>query len=226
MRLRQAVWAARDLERVARRLEDTLGVHDPYRDPGVSVFGLANVVYALGDTFLEVVSPVQENTTAGRYLDKLGGDAGYMVIIQVEDIQDARARVDALGIRTVWGSDLDDIHGTHLHPKDTGGAILSIDEAVPPESWRWAGPGWEERSAPGTLEAVELSSPHPEALAARWADILGRKLRDGVIELDQGAIRFVGDEDGRPECLTGIDVTSPGSRPTSVEVGGVRLRVL
>jgi hypothetical protein len=190
------------------------------------VFGLSNVVYALGDTFLEVVSPAQENTAAGRYLTRLGGDTGYMVIVQVDDIQEARARAEGLAVRTVWQSDLEDIHGTHLHPKDTGGAILSLDSAEPPESWRWAGPGWDKRSVPGRLEAVEIQSGEPEPLARRWAGILGRQERDGVIELDQGAVRFVPDRDGRGERLSGVEVTVPGAREETLEIGGVRLRVV
>ena len=30
-------------------------------------------------------------------------------------------------------------------PRDVGGAIVSLDRPLPPASWRWAGPGWEEK---------------------------------------------------------------------------------
>lgn len=195
---------ARDLQRAAGKLEKTFGVHDPYRDPGVGVFGLSNVVYALGDTFLEIVSPVQEGTTAGRYLERLGEDGGYMVIIQVDDIDEARNRADKFGVRTVWQIDMPDARASHLHPKDTGGTLLSIDWMDPPESWRWGGPDWDKRSTSGKLEAVEIGSSDPKSLASRWSDILGRPAQDEVIELDDGKIRFV---DGRAG-LNGIDVSS------------------
>ena len=40
-----------------------------FRDPGVELFGLRNAVIPVGDTFLEVVSPIKEGTTAGRLLE-------------------------------------------------------------------------------------------------------------------------------------------------------------
>ncbi len=55
-RLRQAVIAANDLDEVAGQLRSTLGLGEPYHDPSVERFGLRNAVFALGDTFLEVVS--------------------------------------------------------------------------------------------------------------------------------------------------------------------------
>src|SRR5256885_2093458 len=69
VRLRQAVLVARELERAAGELQAALGLPEPFRDPGVGMFGLANTVFAVGDSFLEIVSPVQPDTAAGRYLD-------------------------------------------------------------------------------------------------------------------------------------------------------------
>ena len=42
--------------------------------PIIIFFGLQSVVMALGDTFLEVVSSVEEGTTAGRLLGSRSGD--------------------------------------------------------------------------------------------------------------------------------------------------------
>ena len=64
---------------------------------GVGAFGLRNAVFAIGDTFLEVVAPVRDDTTAGRYLERRGGDGGYMALFQVPDVADARRRVADLG---------------------------------------------------------------------------------------------------------------------------------
>src|SRR3712207_1913086 len=143
LRLRQVVLVARELEPVVARLREALPLGEPFHDPGVGHFGLRNAVMALGDTFVEVVSPVQEGTTAGRYLDRRGGDGGYMVMFQVDDLAGARERVKALGVRTVWSLDLDDISDDHLHPRDMGGAIVALDECRPEGSWRWGGPAWE-----------------------------------------------------------------------------------
>ena len=68
-RLRQAVLAAVDLDKTCEQLETELGISAPFHDPGIIHFGLRNAVYAIGDTFLEVVSPVQDGTAAGRQID-------------------------------------------------------------------------------------------------------------------------------------------------------------
>src|ERR1700759_2304716 len=126
VRLRQAVIAARELEPVAAELTDALGLGEPFCDPGVGLFGLENAVFAIGDCFLEIVSPTQPDTAAGRYIERHGGDCGYMAMFDFGDLAAARRRAGERDVRTVWEIDLPDISGTHLHPADIGGAIVSI----------------------------------------------------------------------------------------------------
>src|ERR1700690_1809458 len=64
VRLRQAVLVAKELEPLARRLRLELGLDEPFRDPCVGEFGLANVVFAIGDCFLVIVSPLTAGTGA------------------------------------------------------------------------------------------------------------------------------------------------------------------
>jgi len=65
----------------------------------VGQFGLTNAVFAVGDTFVEVVAPARPDTTAGRYLERRGGDGRYMAIFQVPDLAAARRRLASLGVR-------------------------------------------------------------------------------------------------------------------------------
>lgn len=121
-RLRQVALVAHDLGPVVDALGAVLEFsEEPFVDPGVGVFGLRNAVLSVGDTFIEVVSPVRPDTAARRYLDRRGGDCGYVAIFQVEDLASARAWIADLGIRTVWQSDHIDMAGTHLHPKMSPG---------------------------------------------------------------------------------------------------------
>ena len=199
MHIRQVALVARDLEPVVADLCAVFGLEVAFRDPGVGEFGLHNAVVPVGETFLEVVSPVREGTTAGRFLEKRGGDGGYMVILQTADLEAARARLAALGVRTVWQITLDDIATGHLHPRDVGGAIVSLDQPRPPEAWRWGGPGWEARvntDVVGGIVSVTLEAPDPERLAGRWAEVLGlpppRRARAAfTLPLQPGVIRFV-----------------------------------
>jgi len=248
MRLRQVALVAHDLDPVVDDVCAVLGVRVGFRDPLVRQFGLRNAVMPVGDTFLEVVAPVEPDTTAGRYLERRGGDGGYMVLVQCDDLDADRERVAGLGIRIVWQMDLPDIRGTHLHPRDVGGAILSLDAADPPASWRWAGPEWEQAvrtEVVSEITAVELQAPEPAALAQRWAQVLNRPVSvtgAGVmrIVLDRGAIRFVAATDGRGEGVGGIDVavvdgeqvrqTARDRRLTvgddTVMLGGTRVRLV
>ena len=150
-RLRQAVVAATELEPVAYKLTTALSLREPYNDPGVSYFGLHNAVFAVGDTFLEIVSPARDDTAAGRLIARRGGDCGYMLMFQVADLAAARERAAANGVREVFEVSLDDIAEVHLHPADIGGAILALSAPQPPETWRWGGEGWSGRAAPGSL---------------------------------------------------------------------------
>jgi hypothetical protein len=229
VRLRQAVLVARELEPLAAELQAALGLQEPFRDPGVGMFGLANTVFAIGDCFLEIVSPVQPDTTAGRYLERHGGDGGYMVMFDLEDLEGARRRVEQAGVRVVWQVDLPDISGTHLHPADTRAAIVSLDCSRPFGSWRWGGPQWTGRIpqvSPGGLQAVTLAVAAPEVVAARWAELLGVAPSDGpAIGLDGGEVRFTGAADEAGEGLVEISLALPAevrAGREQVELGGVR----
>jgi hypothetical protein len=85
MRLRQIALVATDLAAARADISAVLGVQYAFDDPAVGKYGLRNAVFPIGDTFLEVVSPKESGTTAGRLLEKRGGDGGYMVILQVDD---------------------------------------------------------------------------------------------------------------------------------------------
>jgi hypothetical protein len=234
-RLRQAVLAARDLEPVVAALRDGLPLGEPFRDPAVGAFGLQNAVMALGDTFVEVVSPVEAATAAGRHLDRRGGDGGYMVMFQLDDVEDARRRAADVGIREVFAVDLPDIVDVHLHPRDIGGAIVALDRPDPPGSWRWGGPAWEgtvPSRGPGGVRGVTVAAEDPAAMAERWAHVLGVAVDgDGAsFALDDGGgVRFVAPADGRGEGIVGFDVElgAPlGGGAQVLDVGGVRFTVV
>jgi hypothetical protein len=228
-RLRQVALVAHDCGRVAAELSRTFGWAQPFHDPGVGRFGLSNAVFAVGDTFVEVVAPARPDTTAGRYLERRGGDGGYMAIFQVPDLAAARGRLAGLGVRVVWTADLPDIAATHLHPKDMG-AIVSLDWAAPAESWRWAGPSWTGRApehSAGGLTGLMIEVNDPPAAARRWAAVLGIPATGGgqatVVELPARGqwLRFVPAGAARGEGIAAITIAGlPGGGPWMI--GGIR----
>lgn len=213
MRLRQIALVAEDLAAAKAAITQVLGLGDSYLDPGVGKYGLSNAVWPIGDTFLEVVSPHQAGTTAGRLLEKRGGDGGYMAIFQTDDLDAARAKIAAAGVRVVDQVDRPKASFTHLHPKDTGGAIVSVDRMDPPEHWEWGGPAWRDQvrtDVSVSIVGAELQGDDPGDMARRWATVLGGAAEpsgDGWrLAVDGGELRFVRPTDGRGEGLGAFDI--------------------
>ena len=50
-------------------------------------------LYAIGDQILEVVAPKQPGTTAERFLERRRGEGGYMVLLQTENIEQHKSRL-------------------------------------------------------------------------------------------------------------------------------------
>lgn len=223
IRLRQIAVVAADLHQAGLDIGTVLGAEACFTDPGVKQFGLKNTLWPIGTQFLEVVTPIAENTAAGRYAARRGGgDTGYMVITQVDDAPQRRARAAELGIRIAFDMSSPETghDGMQLHPADTGGTFFELDQMTgeggdtPGGPWWPAGKNWEPyvRTAQvGGISAAELQSPDPERLAARWSEIAEIDLTadaEGhpVIPLENATIRFVPETDGRGEGLGGIDV--------------------
>lgn len=227
LRIRQIVVAARDLESTVSRLSRILGVRVCYRDPGVAEFGLVNALMAMGDQFLEVVSPNRPETAAGRHLERYG-DSPYMLLLQTDDFPGDRDRLQRLGVRTIWESPRADIRAVHLHPKDIGGAIVSLDQPEPPEDWPWAGSQWRdcvtEQGARKVL-SVTLGARDPVTLASRWAEVLGTSdpARDGDwirIGLTEGELRFESADNDRLIAYT-LAMPDPGAALAAARTEGL-----
>ena len=203
MDLRQLVMVSSLRDPIVNDLRDLFDIKVSFNDPGVAHFGLENAVLPVGKDFLEVVSPVEENTTAGRYLNRRGGDGGYMVIIQVDDFFETQNIVKENNITVVWESEHPEARAIHLHPKELGGAILSLDWMNPKESWKWAGPNWDDFVNTSIIKrfvGVEIQSDDPEGMKNKWQSVLrmpSENVSNRQIDLDNTWIRFVEDKDGR-----------------------------
>ncbi|MCC7364129.1 MAG: hypothetical protein IT303_07125 [Dehalococcoidia bacterium] len=220
LRLRQVALVANQLEPVLDDLRAVLGLEVCYRDPGVGKFGLENALLPIGNTILEVVAPIQEDTAGGRYLERRGGDGGYMVITQCDEHAPRRARVKDLGIRIVNEYDGHEFTNMQLHPKDTGGSFFEIDEQkgpgahLPDGPWEPAGPDWKAGQRVDVVRGVamvELQCDDPAKVAARWSEIAQIPLAkdsvgNPVLPLANAGVRFVPITDGRPEGLGAMDL--------------------
>jgi Glyoxalase-like domain len=225
VRLRQVVVAATDLAATRAAIEDQLHLPHVWADPGVAHFGLRNALYAVGDTFLEVVSPFRDDAPARRFLERTGRDAGYMAIVQTTDpLDDIRRRAQELDIRIVFEAGGEGITGLHLHPSDTDGTLLSIDRCEIETAWPWAGPAWESAPDRGysAFTGATFAVRSPSEVAARWGALLGTESKGDDVELEGATLRFVSNADGHSGLC---EVTIAGGRATTATIAGVRFTV-
>jgi hypothetical protein len=219
LRMRQICLVAHRLEPVVETFRDIFGLDVCHRDPGVGKYGLENALFSIGNGFLEVVAPVRDGTTAGRYLERRGGDGGYMVITQCADLAKRRARCEAAGVRVANEIRHPEYQELQLHPRDVGAAMLSFSRQ---EGGKAADGPWHPAAAESTrasgraivnaMSGAELQSDDPERLARRWSEVTELPLsrddrRRPVITLDDARLRFVPATDGRGEGLAGLDLS-------------------
>lgn len=210
LRLRQICLVAHALEPAVAELADVLGIEECHRDPNVAKYGLVNALLPVGTSFLEIVSPTRAGTAAGRFLERRGGDAGYMVICDCDENGRFRDRAAEVGVRVIEDHVYEGrAHLLQLHPRDTGGCILEFDHHIGGEAldgaYQWAGPHWQQHRRTERVTAitgVTLTSPNPEALARKWAALCGARLGpDTAFAIDNARISFI---DGPDDALARV----------------------
>ena len=198
--IRQVALVTADIIAAENFFSHCLGIKVCYRDPELKTFGLENIIFPIGSQFLEIVSPVELNTTAGRFLDK-NGDGGYMVILQCDDHKKYKRRVEELGVRIAHEFQIENFCNMQLHPKDTGGSFLEIDQQLGlrgnERDGPWAPSGGTELEHLRTeisIKFVLMLSRAPEVTGKKWSSILERELieRNHAFEIpvDNSAIFF------------------------------------
>ena len=173
MRLRQIALVAGELRPVEQQIIKEFGLELCFRDPGIAGFGLRHALFPIGDRLLEVVVP-ETGRHHGGALSSVGVAATAATWCccrpTMSTVSRPVSRLPACGSSS-WPR-ASQIKGLHIHPKDVGGAILSIDQADPPESWEWGGFDWEYHSRPDVITdmvAAEIQATDPDAMAERWA---------------------------------------------------------
>ena len=117
--------------------------------------------------------------------------------------------------------------GLHIHPRDVGGAIVSVDQTDDWEAWPWAGPTWQTNvrtEVVTDIVAVEIEADDPSAMAQRWHTVLGGDLDGTTLTFDEGAIRFVPVGE-RGEGVSGVDLAATGAA-AEVDLCGTRFRLV
>ncbi|MGD9662416.1 MAG: methylmalonyl-CoA epimerase, partial [Porticoccaceae bacterium] len=120
-----------DLHAAAQKYKDTLGAKVSEAQD-LPEHGVTTVFVELPNTKIELLHPLGENSTIGKFLDKNPDGGMHHLCYEVENIIAARDKLKADGVRILGdGEPKIGAHGKpvlFLHPKDFFGTLVEIEE--------------------------------------------------------------------------------------------------
>ncbi|MBU2693561.1 VOC family protein [Pimelobacter sp. 30-1] len=228
-RLRQVVLITADLDAALTRARDVLGFGPGVRDVDeMAKLGFEHEVLTLADTFVEIVAPLDPESSFGQ-LVRRNGDGGYMAVVQVDDLQGVVDTAAGIGVTPVIHQDYDGHRISQWHPKHLG-TLAELDQVEPADTWHFA-PGIFENKAQGPggdIVACTIATPDPQQVAANWATMLGIEVgEDAVLRLPGEELRFVASGEG-PRGLVAVDLVAldPARAGETIELCGVRFTLV
>ncbi len=131
-RLNHVAIAVPDLSAAVATYRDTLGarVSQPQALPE---HGVTVVFIDVGNTKVELLQPLGENSPIAGFLDKNPSGGMHHVCYEVDDILAVRDRLKAAGARVLGdGNPRTGAHGKpvlFLHPKDFSGTLVELEQS-------------------------------------------------------------------------------------------------
>jgi len=231
-RLRQIAVVAKDLEKTKDLLTTVIGTEVIFVDPGVAKWGLNNFLIAIGGDVIEVCSPFEAGTTAGRVIDKRG-DGGYMIIMQTMNAEKRRAYIESKGLsKVIYSYQHDDVHCIQYHPKGIkGGMMPELDShGASPEHpdplsstfspWHAAGADYGSYSAGmkrrsdlhliGAVCRLGSGDTNTEAALSQWEELFGLPRDLNQLVFTNARMGFVKGTKGQPDGLVSITIAVEG----------------
>ena len=130
-RLNHVAIAVKDLAAASALYRDTLGakVSAPVPQPE---HGVTVVFIELPNSKVELITPLGDNSTIARFLEKNPDGGMHHMCFEVDDIFVARDALKAKGARVLGdGEPKIGAHGKpvlFLHPKDFNGALIELEQ--------------------------------------------------------------------------------------------------
>jgi hypothetical protein len=190
---RQLVLLTSDLEDTLEQARREFDLPKGFRsEADLAKVGMKHEIFGFGHTYVEVCQPTNTESPAARSLAKKG-DSGFMVCIQVDDVEAMLERARTEGLEPLVSKDHHGSALTQWHPRDFG-TIAEFDEMRPADGWHFAPDVYAARhdGVVGDIVAVDLAVADPETMARRWAVVTGGRLAsdERAVEYGRATVRF------------------------------------
>lgn len=224
---RQVVLLTADLEAVLAQARSELGAPVGFREPEMADVGFLHEVFGFAETYVEVCQPIDAESRQGQRV-RGQGDFGFMVVVQVEDLDATIRRAAEIGVEPLFQKPH---HGNTIsqwHPRDFG-TLAEFDQMTEPESWHFAPAVYRARddSVVRDIAAAYIGVTDPGSFARRWAAVLDGDLGDDGRAVVMGRRRIVFTEESEGSGLHTVDclAADPARAGSSVLLGGVTFRL-
>ena len=122
--------AVSDLGEAVERYRRTFGIEPVHRER-MDDQGVEEVLFAVGESFVQLLGALGPDTPVGRFLGKRGPGVHH-VGYRVASVADALEHLRAEGIGLIDEAPRPGSRGTTIafvHPRDTGGVLVELVEA-------------------------------------------------------------------------------------------------
>ncbi len=123
--------ATADLEESLRFFRDALGITCDHVEE-LPERGIKVAMLPIGDTRIELVTPLREGSEVSAFLDKRGGGIHH-IALRTDDVDADAAALEGAGVRLAQAPS-PGAHGCRVafvHPKASGGVLLEL--STPPK---------------------------------------------------------------------------------------------
>jgi methylmalonyl-CoA epimerase len=124
--------AVEDLDAAVELYRDRLGMREQHRET-VEEFGVEAVLLEVGESHVELLRPLSEETGVARFIER-NGPGIHHVAYGTDDIDAALDAARAAGLRLIDEEPRRGIRGSRvafMHPKATAGVLTELVEAAP-----------------------------------------------------------------------------------------------
>jgi methylmalonyl-CoA epimerase len=119
--------ATKEIDAALALWRDTLGLELDHREE-IAEQGVRVGMLAIGDTHVELLEPLTEDSPVGRFLDKRGPGIHH-IAVRVDDIRKELAKFKSNGARLIDEEPRVGVGGclvAFIHPQSAGGVLLEL----------------------------------------------------------------------------------------------------